>query len=127
MYILDKYVEITRHSVTASIMPDRVSPHSFRRSKATHLLQAGVNIVYIRDFLGHQDISTTEAYARMDSQMKRKAIENASAIVGTIGTQVWKKDNSYFLGSMLFDFNTNLLKRRSDTANKKVRVTLLEA
>jgi integrase/recombinase XerD len=48
-----------------------------RHSKAMHLLQSGVNLIYIRDFLGHADYSTTEIYARSDTEMKRKAIENA--------------------------------------------------
>jgi len=48
-----------------------------RLSKAVHLLQAGVNLIYIRDFLGHTDIKTTEMYARADTEVKRKALENA--------------------------------------------------
>lgn len=39
-----------------------------RHSKAMHLLQAGVNLIYIRDFLGHVDIKTTEIYARADTE-----------------------------------------------------------
>ena len=42
-----------------------------------HLIQAGVNLIYIRDLLGHADVSTTEIYARADAETKRKAIENA--------------------------------------------------
>ena len=42
-----------------------------------HLLKAGVNVIYIRDLLGHADVSTTEIYARADAETKRKAIENA--------------------------------------------------
>jgi len=42
-----------------------------------HLLQAGVNLVYIRDFLGHESVTTTEIYARVDSKQKREAIEKA--------------------------------------------------
>ena len=42
-----------------------------------HLLQAGVNLVYIRDILGHVSIQTTEIYARADSKQKRIAIEKA--------------------------------------------------
>jgi hypothetical protein len=42
-----------------------------------HLLQAGVNLIYIRDLLGHADASTTEIYARADTDAKRKAIESA--------------------------------------------------
>jgi len=54
-----------------------VTPHTLRRSRAMHLIQAGVNLIYIRDLLGHADISTTEIYARADTETKRKAIENA--------------------------------------------------
>lgn len=49
----------------------------FRHTKAMHLLQSGVNLIYIRDFLGHVDIRTTEIYAKYDTETKRKAIENA--------------------------------------------------
>ncbi len=48
-----------------------------RHSKAMHLFQAGVNLIYIRDFLGHTDIKTTEVYARADTELKRKVLENA--------------------------------------------------
>ena len=75
-YILDKYVESAR-SVNPAILPDVISPHSFRHSKAVHLLHAGVNLVYIRDILGHADLKTTEVYARIDGEMKRKALEEA--------------------------------------------------
>ena len=54
-----------------------VTPHTLRRSRAMHLIQAGINLIYIRDLLGHADISTTEIYARADPETKRKAIENA--------------------------------------------------
>jgi integrase/recombinase XerD len=42
-----------------------------------HLLQAGVNLVYIRDILGHADLKTTEIYARIDGEMKRRALQSA--------------------------------------------------
>ena len=54
-----------------------VTPTPCRRSRAMHLIQAGVNLIYIRDLLGHADVSTTEIYARADAETKRKAIENA--------------------------------------------------
>jgi len=55
----------------------QLTTHTLRRSRAMHLIQAGVNLIYIRDLLGHADISTTEIYARADAETKRKAIENA--------------------------------------------------
>lgn len=54
-----------------------VTPHTLRRSRAMHLIQAGVNLIYIRDLLGHADVCTTEIYARADAETKRRAIENA--------------------------------------------------
>jgi site-specific recombinase XerD len=59
------------------LIPEKISPHSLRHSKAMHLLQAGVNLVYIRDILGHESVQTTEVYARVDSKQKRMAIEKA--------------------------------------------------
>ena len=50
-------------------------PNILRHSKAMHLLQAGVNLIYIRDFLGHVHVETTEIYVRADTETKRKAIE----------------------------------------------------
>ena len=61
-YIINKYVDIAKQDPHFSIdFP--VSPHVFRHSKAMHLLQANVNLIYIRDFLGHVDVATTEVYA----------------------------------------------------------------
>lgn len=73
-YILKKYVTAVRNS-SPGLLPDSVSPHTIRHSKAMHLHQAGVDIVYIRDLLGHSSIRTTEIYARTDSLMKRRALE----------------------------------------------------
>lgn len=59
------------------LIPDHISPHSFRHSKAMHMLYAGLKLIYIRDILGHVSIKTTELYARVDSQQKREALEKA--------------------------------------------------
>ena len=60
----------------STIVPEKVKAHMLRHSKAMHLLQAGVNLIYIRDFLGHVDIKTTEIYASADTETKSKAVEN---------------------------------------------------
>ena len=75
-YILDKYVDKSK-KVFGFKVDFPITPHVLRHAKAMHLIQAGVNLIYIRDFLGHVDCSTTEIYARADSEMKRKAIEQA--------------------------------------------------
>ncbi|HAY3506929.1 site-specific integrase [Elizabethkingia anophelis] len=75
-YILKKYAKSAR-IVNSQLIPEIISPHVFRHSKAMHLLQGGVNIVYIRDILGHVSVQTTERYARADSKHKREALEAA--------------------------------------------------
>ena len=75
-HILLKYADMAKRSSNV-YLPDKKSCHVLRHSKAMHLLQAGVNLVYIRDILGHVSVQTTEIYARADSRAKRKAIEKA--------------------------------------------------
>lgn len=75
-YILDKYIHLAREK-NPSLIPEKFTCHCLRHSKSMHMLQAGVNLVYIRDILGHCSIQTTEIYARADSKQKREAIEKA--------------------------------------------------
>lgn len=90
-YILQKYAAQARASVPGGF-PGTVSPHLLRHSKAMHLLQAGVNLLYIRDFLGHSDVTTTEIYARADVEMKRKALESATIPGVDISPMSWTED-----------------------------------
>ncbi|MDD4439719.1 MAG: site-specific integrase [Tissierellia bacterium] len=76
-YILEKYVNCARNA-RQDLFPDKVSPHTMRHSKSMHLLEGGVNLIYIRDFLGHTSVVTTERYAKSNPEVKRKAIESAS-------------------------------------------------
>lgn len=71
-----------------------ITPHTLRRTRAMHLVQAGVNLIYIRDLLGHADISTTEIYARADAETKRKAIENAYEPLTPDALPDWTTDPS---------------------------------
>lgn len=73
-YILGKCVDAARLA-DPEYIPQNVSPHSLRHSKAVHLLQSGINIVYIRDILGHADLKTTEIYAKIDPKVKRDSLE----------------------------------------------------
>lgn len=58
-----------------------------------HLLQAGVNLIYIRDILGHADLKTIEIYARIDGDMKRKALEKAyTNVISSEDIPQWQRD-----------------------------------
>lgn len=76
-YLLRKYGCKAREAGTAYV-PEDLSPHKMRHTAAMELLTAGVDLIYIRDLLGHSSVTTTEIYARTDARLKRKAIEAAS-------------------------------------------------
>jgi site-specific recombinase XerD len=90
-YILEKHVALAKEK-RPNLIAESVSPHVLRHSKAMHLLQNGVNLVYIRDLLGHTDISTTETYARANAEMKRKAIEGAYRSPAPKDLPPWQRD-----------------------------------
>lgn len=69
-----------------------ISPHTLRHSKAMHLYEAGIPLAYIRDILGHVDLSTTEIYARASTEAKRKALEAAYADIVTDDLPEWNQD-----------------------------------
>ncbi len=75
-YILQKYLVRARSKCPS--LNRTVSPHTLRHTKGMHLLQSGISLDMIRDFLGHVDVKTTQIYARANLEMKRKALENVA-------------------------------------------------
>lgn len=74
-WIISKYVGKARDTDGGRALDRKITPHVFRHSKAMHLLEAGVELIYIRDFLGHRSVTTTEVYAKASPEAKKKAIE----------------------------------------------------
>jgi site-specific recombinase XerD len=74
-YILQKYTALAATTYPA-LKRRHVTPHMLRHSCAVALLQAGVDITVIRDYLGHASISTTSRYVTTNLQMKRDALEH---------------------------------------------------
>ena len=59
------------------------SPHSLRHTKATHLYNNGTPLLYIKEFLGHSTVSSTEIYATPDSKKQREEILKNSESIKT--------------------------------------------
>jgi site-specific recombinase XerD len=73
-YLLAKYVRIAAQQ-TPALLRRRVTPHVMRHSCAVALLQAGVDVSVIRDYLGHASVATTSRYITTNLQMKRDVLE----------------------------------------------------
>lgn len=101
-YILDKYVN-NAYNNPVFIRQDKITCHVLRHSRASHMLQAGIPLIYIRDFLGHSSVTSTEIYARLDNEIKRKAIEKAFIELNVPDYPSWHEDAD------LMDWLTNLI------------------
>lgn len=101
-HIISKYVKNAQDKGELCVAFP-ITPHTFRHSKAMHMLHAGINLFYIRDILGHVDVSTTEIYARADTEMKRKAIEaSCEDILPDENSRDWNESSNImsFLNSL---------------------------
>ena len=102
-YIFNKYYVIVKKECEDKTMfKFKIHPHTLRHSKAIHLLEAGTDLITIRDFLGHSHVSTTEAYARISEKRKEEIIlKNSKQISISIkrnkkekeGLEKWLKEN----------------------------------
>jgi integrase/recombinase XerD len=65
---------IVKELVALAGIKKNISPHSFRHSFATHLIEGGANLRAIQEMLGHESITTTEIYTHLDQRFIREAI-----------------------------------------------------
>jgi site-specific recombinase XerD len=79
-FLLDHYCRLAAKAVH-TLRRAGISPHTFRHTKAMHLLQAGVSPVTIKDLLGHAHLKTIEVYVQADLEMKRRALESTPSPV----------------------------------------------
>ncbi|MBR4850059.1 MAG: site-specific tyrosine recombinase XerD [Alistipes sp.] len=69
---------VIRDAVERAGIEKTVSPHIFRHSFATHLLEGGASIRQVQEMLGHESIVTTEIYTHLDSSRLRETVEKIS-------------------------------------------------
>lgn len=76
--IFAKYVRIARRENPSLFQRGSYTPHSMRHTTAMHMLDAGVPLVVIKQFLGHAHLSTTEIYAKLSPSAVNQKLENWS-------------------------------------------------
>ncbi len=101
-YIIKKYGDLARDK-SPDLIPEDLSAHKLRHTTAMELVEAGVDLIYIRDLLGHVSVKTTEIYARTDAARKRAAIEAASKEIVPSESASWDNDDD--LKTWLKKFN----------------------
>ncbi len=94
-YILQKYTT-KLHTKCPASFPKKLTPHCLRHTKAMLMLEAGQNLIYIRDTLGHSSIKTTEIYARVNSKQKQNALDAVNSKIKStdITTVDYKNDKT---------------------------------
>ena len=81
-YIIKKSINYLKER-NSELFKGSYSAHSLRHSKASHLYNNGTALLYIKDFLGHVSVITTEIYATPDSEIQRKQLLNNSMKIKT--------------------------------------------
>lgn len=97
--IYKKYVTIAKEKYPNMFLKESYPPHSMRHSTACHLLEAGVDIVTIKNILGHVSVQTTQIYAEMSQDSVDKKLQewNDTWFGSKVEMKETKKDIPDFL------------------------------
>jgi len=66
--------QMVKENVAKAGIKKHVSPHTFRHSFATHLVEGGANLRAVQEMLGHESITTTEIYTHLDLNYLRETV-----------------------------------------------------
>jgi len=74
--IFKKYVSIAKEQNSSLFLEDRYTPHSMRHSTATHMLNANVPLIVLKNFLGHESLQSTMIYAQISQSTVDRYIKD---------------------------------------------------
>ena len=74
----NQWLQMRHRQITHPFYKMELQTNTVKDTTAMELVNSGVDLIYIRDLLGHASVKTTEIYARADAKLKREAIEAAS-------------------------------------------------
>ena len=90
-YMSNHFIEDLMYKYTKNFNKN-ITPHTMRHTRSIHLLSAGVSLIYLRDLLGHESVTTTEIYAKVLEEDKFEAIRNASPNTISDNLEDWNND-----------------------------------
>ncbi len=79
---IDVIIKKSVKAILGSFHLDKAHPHAFRHTRAIHLLDSGMNIMLLKNFLGHSNISNTLIYLKYSNSDMAEAIDKANLIGG---------------------------------------------
>jgi integrase/recombinase XerD len=100
-----------------SLVGRRITPHTFRHTTALHLIEKGVDITIIKEWLGHADIKTTSQYIEVNLQRKRQALDKfkAPGTADVVEHPTWKNPTVMaFLKGLSQPQKANIMSKTAD-------------
>ena len=96
-YIIRSRIDSAVHHCP-SLAKKKIGPHTFRHTTAMHLLQSGVDLTVIKNWLGHVNLDTTHTYVEIDLEMKRRALSSCAPACTPRNLQHLIKHNNDLIG-----------------------------
>ena len=97
--IINKNIKLAKKQ--DSNFPDKINPHKFRHSKATHLINKGVSVVEVKEFLGHVDLSSTQIYITTNLLQKREALKTIECKLNTPNNKIISVGSNEWLDNII--------------------------
>lgn len=97
--IINKNIKLAKEQT--SDFPDKINPHKFRHSKATHSINKGVSVIEVKEFLGHSDLSSTQIYITTNLLQKREALKTIECKLNTPNIEIYSVGSNEWIDSII--------------------------